>query len=242
MNPPSKPLYDMMVECTAQTKQDFEFEGQLIRNIGGMYIALFANIDEEKIESSSQRAALYLTIRTFRFFQCAINNAYDGYYEVAMSLLRNVYENDILSSYLGNNELRAQKWLDGKNSFSQEWLRDKLGKKEGPYKALSTHFAHPNKFESILQILRKASDGTTDLIIYPEYDKEKCELVFHLGIMLGWSSLMHLNHPFKEYLSKNKQWKLDYHSWNKIMLEYIEERIVKKSSVKFRFENKLPEL
>lgn len=231
----------MMVECSTQTKSDFEFEGRLIRNISAIYIQAFVSINEKEIESFSQKAALYLTIRSFRFFQCAINNAYDGYYEVAMSQLRNVYENDILSSYLGKNELRAEKWLDGKNSFSQEWLRDKLGTKKGAYKMLSANFAHPNKIESILQILRKGSNGASGLMIYPEYDKEKCELVFHLAIMLGWSVLMHLNHPFKEYLSKNKQWRSDFYSWNQVMLHYIEERIVKKSKMKFRFKNKLPD-
>jgi hypothetical protein len=126
MNPLPKHFYDMMVECSDKAKKDLEFESQLIRNVRGMYIELFVNINEEEIESASQRAVFYLTARTFRFLSCAVNNAYDGYYEVAVSLLRNVYENDILSTYLGDNELRAQKWLDGMNTFSQEWLRENL--------------------------------------------------------------------------------------------------------------------
>jgi hypothetical protein len=125
--------------------------------------------------------------------------------------------------------------------FLPRMVKGKLGMKEGVYKALSTHFSHPNKYESILQILKDEPNNTTSTILYPEYDKEKCEFVFLLAIMLGWSSLMHLNHPFRDYLSKNMEWRSHYRSFNKIILLFIEEKIVKKSGVKFKFKDKLPE-
>jgi hypothetical protein len=239
---PPKPLYDMMADCTAATKKEFEFENQLLSNLGGTFIQMFDLIFKEPLKHNNEIAVLGISIRTFRYLQAATNSIYDGYYEVAMSLLRNVYENNLLVYYLARHEDDAKQWLLGKKYIQQWFLRREIGHAKIPfYKALSTFYAHNERAESLTPIMHRGKDKELNFDIYPEFSKEKCLECLYGFIMLQWQAIMELNHAFKDRLSKDAQWNAGYLGLNKVLLVYIEEKIIKKSGKTFKFQNKLPE-
>jgi hypothetical protein len=239
---PPKPLQDMMADCSVATKKEFEFENQMLRVMGGTFIETFDLIFKESLKHNNEIAVLGISIRTFRYLQAAINAICDGYYEVAMSLLRNVYENNLLAYYLARHEDNAKQWLLGKKYIEQWFLRREIGHAKIPfYKALSTFYAHNERSESLTPVMHKDKMGKLTFDIYPEFNKEKCKECMYGFIMLEWQAIMELHHAFKERLSKDAQWSANYLGWNKVMLEYLQEKIIKKSGVKFSFREKLPE-
>jgi hypothetical protein len=237
---PPKPVKDMMADCTEATRKEFSFEHQLSRNMGGIFIEVLELIEKGGIHNASQMAVLGLSTRTFRLLQCVGDHIFDGYYEVAMILLRNIYENNLLVHYLVGNEKDAQLWLEGRKNFEQKYLRTKLGHDNKFYKALSTWYAHPERVNVLTSVIKKMTDDKVDLRIYPEFDRDWCQTYLYYYIMLYWESVVELQYAFRDYLWKNEDWVNHFAEWNELVLTYIQERIIKKSNMKFMFKHKLP--
>jgi len=235
---PKKPIKQVMSDNTLATTKDFEFEHQLLRNIGGINIELFVLIEKDAIRSKKQLAILTLATRNFRLLQCINDCIFCGYYEVSMALIRNLYENLLHISYFQKNEKETERWLNGKH-FQPKFLRNKLKDESGLYGFLSNIYTHTN-VESIVPIIKMFNAKKLDLKYYPLYDKEECRRNLHFSIMFGWLNNLELQYAFKDYLWKNNKWKRNFIKWNNLVLTYMQEKIIKKSKIKFEFKNKLP--
>jgi hypothetical protein len=117
----------MMADCTESTKRDFPFESQFLLNLAGIYLEIFDLVEKRPIKSMTKIAQLIVSAKNFRFLDSASDQIFNGYYEVGMSLLRNVYENNLLTKYLQNKEAESEAWLQRKLALSQKDLRRKLG-------------------------------------------------------------------------------------------------------------------
>ncbi len=236
---PPKSLKEMMADCTTKTIGEFPFEGQLSRNMGGIFIQLFELTSKGPLTTHGQVAALTLAIRNFRFLQCAADNIFDGYYEVGMTVLRNVYENNLLATYLSRNPEKSKEWLSGRY-FDQKFLRNAVGQSNSIYGVLSEVYAHPGSVRSVILLFEKIEKRTLTLRLYPEFDSRKCSIAIQFLLMMNWHSILEFQYAFRETLWKNETWKTNFTTWNEIIVKYIEEKVIKKSDLKFEFKNKLP--
>jgi len=236
---PPRPLKEMMAECTESTIREFPFENQLSRNMGGLYIQLFELTSRIPLRDYTQLAAFTLAIRNFRFLQCVGDNIFDGYYEIGMANLRNVYENDLLATYLLRDEGESKRWWTGKY-FRQGYLRKEVGHSNRMYSFLSNVFAHPNSVKSVTPLLGKIDKRVVSLKLYPEFDPKRCWESLQFYLMAKWTSILEFQYAFREVLWKNEKWKSDFIGWNEIVMKYIQEKIIKKSNMKFEFKDKLP--
>jgi len=229
----------MMAECTQNTIEEFPFENQLSRNMGGLFIKLFELTSQNSLKNYTQLAAFTLAIRNFRFLQCIGDNIFDGYYEIGMANMRNVYENNLLAAYLSRDEGESKRWMKGQY-FDQKFLRDKVGHSNKHYRFLSEIFAHPGSVKSIFSLLEKIDKRSLSLRLYPEFDQKRCWDALRFYLMSEWTSILEFQYAFREVLWKNEKWKSDFIDWNEIAIKYFEEKVIKKSNMKFEFKDKLP--
>jgi len=225
MATPQKPIKELMADCTISTVNDFRFEHQLLRNIGGINIELFDLIFNISITSHLQFAILNLAIKNFRLYQCIDDCLFNGYYEVGLQLMRSMYENILLMQFFIQEETAAEKWLNGKK-YKSSYVRKKVEGGTKLYGMLSDLYVHAN-LESLIPIIKSLKENILEVIIYPEYSKEKATFNIQLSILYGWLNNSHLQYAFREYLWKNEEWKERYIEWNEIVMTYVDEKLKK---------------
>lgn len=193
-------------ECMSSFKEEFSSTSQLLTELDSMYVNLIESVEQFGKQNSSQFAIYLISIRVFRFIQATRNNITSGYYEVAVSLLRTIYEDTTLMSYLCNNENDAYEWIQNDKKFPHSVLREKLGMDKDLYVSLSNNYAHSQKVSSISPLYEKYGEDDFKLQVYPKFNREKAIFATRFMIQLEYMALKAFQQTFKNTHWMDSKW------------------------------------
>ena len=181
---------DAEKECMQKTKQEFSDVLQSLTDLNDIFLQFFKHIlpqSHKKDLGTHLIVTIIISVRSFRLLQNCIKPITAGYYESGMILIRSIYENNMLLSYLKDKEDVAEKWLVGEKSFTQKFLREKAGMDNTPYKVLSNEFAHPNEVRGTLTSF-SLGESTLDMHIFPIFDYDKAHGLYYC-LITGFNAL-----------------------------------------------------
>jgi hypothetical protein len=228
---PSKSLEEFASDCTTRTIETFILESRLAKNAEKMYIELMDLAIRSPKMSSKQLVILALSIKIFRLLQCIKDEFMSGYYEVAQSSLRSVFEHSQLVTFFAKHEDKAHKYLHG-TKYDPQQVRDKIA--DGPenieaikaaYKAFSDYASHAYSVKSLATIIEKVQGKTVEFIIYPSFNKDEAQLCFSYFLHWYWFSIVKMHEAFSDRLKDNKLWLEKFAKWDDVFVKYIKEDI-----------------
>lgn len=214
-----------MLQCMIKTRQEFNYEDQLIKEIYDVFIEIIDSVEDITVKTNSELAVVSLSAKNFKLFQSILDCLYYGYYESGMILLRSAYENLVLMLYLAKNENDAEGWLRNKKAFRQSELRQKVGFDNELYKMLSNFFTHPNKIES-LQTMYYGKGSDHYFKIYPRFEKEGFQESFNYLVSVYWLTVLQLQFIFKEKLWSRNDFKKRIDDMTKTVMKYIDDNMI----------------
>jgi hypothetical protein len=108
----------------------------------------------------------------------AIDALENGYYEVAMTLLRSFFENKLVMMYFDKFPTEAEQWWMNDKKIEQAKIREKLGLKveKGTYGLLSNNYAHPLRSDSLIPMIQSSGKTWEGFHPYPYYIQIECRL------------------------------------------------------------------
>jgi len=226
---PPKPIKEMETDCAQVTKRKFELECTLMDKAQEMFIEIMDLTIRTPKMSSKHIAILALSIKIFRLFQCIREELMSGYYEVAESELRSVFEHVNLVTFFSKYEDNAHKWLKG-TKYDQKTVREKLTLDpelrkaySEAYSAFSNYASHPQSIKSLATIIEGIKGKTWEFIIYPKFNQSEARFCFSYSIHWYWYSIIQLHETFARELSVNKDWIRKYGEWDQVFTKYMME-------------------
>lgn len=210
--------------CKELTAKRFPTEVGLVKQIDRIYYEVLKKTGEIKPQKRVQQANFALAVRGYRALHTAMDALENGYYEIAMTLLRSVYENYVQMDYFVTNPEAARQWIEEDKEFEQGDMRKKLGLSGDFYKLLSRNYAHPLKVTSIKPlILEVTDDGKMSLNIYPVFSDTECYTSLFLWIFFANKIIVQVQRVFVAKDIPDKKWMQRVVDVQKLVEQYIEE-------------------
>ena len=191
-----------------KSKREYKIELALMKENLDFFLKTFEVLSKKKVHnfSFSQDASYMISYRIFRLIRCAFNSSLEGYYEVAMALLRISYENHLLINYLSKNEREAKLWFEGK-IYKPTFLRKNVSYSSDSLYRDMCEFIH-SSFKSTFAFT-ETENGKTKATL-GEYNKTQFMNVFMLMQMTLISTMILLSLTFAQELMTNEKWHSDF--------------------------------
>jgi len=185
------------------TQKDFQRE---IKHVGKMFdyfFKIFKFLTEHSGDFFTEHdymkwSIMLLFLRNFRIFRCAYRAMLNGYYEVAIAMLRMAFENHLLMFFLLTREKEAENWWHGKK-FAPRFLKSEVRKDwsyDTVYRNLSV-LIHAN-FE-VTKFFSNPKDR--DLAVWiTNYNPKRFVESLHPLLYFGVGTLMIMPMAFKDKL------------------------------------------
>lgn len=201
--------YNAMKTCKEQASKEFITELSIVKQLDKIYSEILDKSIPIKSQKFVQVASCGLAVKSFRSCHYAMDALENGYYEVAMTLLRSVLENRLLMMYFDKFPAEAKEWLINDRKIDQKKIRDKLNLgvvEKDLYSVLSNDYAHPNKSNSIIPIIYD-SDNQNEFHPYPYYNSNECRLAFGCWIKFVKDTITLLTRVFSvKELGDDRTW------------------------------------
>ena len=196
------------LRTTRKSKREFKKELALLKENLDLFLKTFEVLSKRNVQdfSSSQDASYRISYKIFRLMRCAFNSSLEGYYEVAMALLRIAYENHLLMNYLSKNEREAKLWFEGK-IYKPTFLRKNVSYSSDSLYRNMCEVIH-SSFESTFAFT-ETENGKTKATL-GEYNKTQFMNVFMLMQMTLISTMILLSLTFAQELMTNEKWHSDF--------------------------------
>lgn len=187
-----------------KSKREFKKELALLKENLDFFLKSFEVLSKEKVQdfSFSQDASYRISYKIFRLMRCAFNSSLEGYYDVAMALLRIAYENHLLMNYLSKNEREAKLWFEGK-IYKPTFLRKNVSYSSDSLYRDMCEFIH-SSFKSTFAFT-ETENGKAKATL-GEYNKTHFMNVFMLMQMTLISTMIWLSLTFAQELMINEKW------------------------------------
>jgi hypothetical protein len=185
--------YNAMKSCREQAYAEFAVELAVIKQLDNAYSDILDKAHPLPSLKFHQLADCALATKSYRSLHNAIHALENGYYEVAMTLLRSVLENRNVMRYFAQFQNEAEPWLLHGRKIDQSKIRDrlKLGVEEKEfYNMLSNNYAHPNKSDSMIPNIVDIT--TVEFHPYPYYDSNECRLSIGCWIKFAYDTITFL--------------------------------------------------
>lgn len=190
--------HEQMQFCKECVSKEFGNELSIARTIIERYCEFLKEAGKVQSQTKSQIAIYALAVRSYRALHCALDTLENGYYEVAMTILRSVYENMLQMMYFSSRAADAEKWLYEGKDFSQKEIRNSLGKDGKVYKMMSEDYAHSLLIRSMVPLTSERSAGTQWRVDpYPSYSPYDCEFCLFCWIDFAGGTLKQLLNDFR---------------------------------------------
>lgn len=174
-------INDAEEKCKKQTKKEFPDAFHTFEDLNKIFFQIFEHVTPQSYNSrwgSNLVVTLIISTRSHRLLQTSLDAITKGYYESGMILMRSIYENNMLLSYLKDKREESGKWLVGKKSFTQQFLREQAGSTNRIYKFLSSNFAHPNEMRSSFSSISLAEKPAIELNLLPKFRYDHAEAIY----------------------------------------------------------------
>jgi len=153
-------------------------------------------------------------------------NLKKGYYDVAMTLLRIVYEDLVQMKYFVKDPKAAEKWwfMKKDEKRKQAKMREIVGMTNDIYGLLSNHYSHPMDLKSLIPIiLTVGDDRKTKYHSYPYYLHDECRYSFALWIHFANKTIKELQNVFKAAQIGDNDWIRKVLEVQKVVRDYTKE-------------------
>lgn len=189
-----------MKNCKDHTSKEFGENLRIVKLIDERYYELLK--EAAKVQQTPHQIANYaLAVRSYRALHCAIDDLENGYYEVAMTLIRSVYENMLQMMYFAKYEDEAKKWLYEAKKITQQEIRKKLGKDGSAYQMLSEDYAHPQKIRSLISLTSEGTGKDWKINPFPVYSNYDCLFCLFCWVDFAGGTLKQLRDDFRQALT-----------------------------------------
>lgn len=187
-----------------KSKREFEKELCFVKETSEVFLRTFEALSNQNVQefTFSKDATYRISYRIFRILRCALNASLEGYYDIAIALLRIAYENHLLMNYLSKNETEAELWFRGKR-FSPAFLRKNVSYASDSLYQEMSEFIH-SSFKSTFAFTEMEKGRTKATI--GAYDKRKFRNVLILILMTMATTIIWLSLTFAQELMANKEW------------------------------------
>jgi hypothetical protein len=182
----SETRYNAMKSCKEQAYGEFATELAVVKQLDKIYSDILNKAHTLRSLRNHQLADCGLATKSYRSLHSAIDALENGYYEVAMTLLRSILENRNVIRYFAQFPDEAKEWLINGRKIDQSKIRDRLrlGAEEKEfYNVLSNLYAHPNKSDSLIPNI--VDTASVEFHPYPYYDSNECR--FSIGCWIRYA-------------------------------------------------------
>jgi hypothetical protein len=210
-------------ECREFALKEFPAENSIVKQLDKIHYEMLQKTGQVTSQTDAQKANYALGILSYRTLHCALDNLEEGYYEIAMTLLRRVYEIYVQMSYFAKFPDDAKKWWEEDKKFDQKSMRDKLGMKSTAYAMLSTSYAHTLKVESIASVIFDNKEGKLSMNHYPVYSHHACKMCLLSSIVFSHNTLIQYQQVFRADQIVDKHWMGQVGRIQKLVNAFIEE-------------------
>ncbi|MDQ3966890.1 MAG: hypothetical protein M3275_00670 [Thermoproteota archaeon] len=184
---------------------EFDSELRVVGYIDKRYYEMLKEAAKFRSQTKPQIANYALAVRSYRALHCAADDLENGYYEIAMTLLRSVYENMLQMMYFARYPEEATKWLNEGKELPPREIRKKLGKDGYTYSMLSEDYAHSLKVGSLIPLTSERSGDDWQVNHYPVYSPYDCEFCLFCWIDFAGGTLKQLFEDFRMALTMSGQ-------------------------------------
>lgn len=223
----SETRLDQIKGCKELSVKYFPTETSLVKQVDKIYYEIIKKMGNVKPQTRSQQANFVLAVRSYRALHCALDNIENGYYEVAMTILRSIYENYVQMDYFVTREEAARQWLAEEKTFKQGDMRKELGLSNDFYNMLSNNYAHPRELKSIKPLVLDISDdGKLSINHYPVFSNSECYTTLFVWIFLANKCIDQIQRVFKAADIApfvEKQWIQEMQDIKNLVEQYVAE-------------------
>jgi hypothetical protein len=205
----SKTQENAMKYCKEYAYTEFPIDLSIVKQIDRIYSEFLERIDHIHPRNYLQESNYALAVRSYRLLHCAADKLENGYYDVAMTLLRSVYEDLVQMTYFVKDPTAAQKWwlMEKDKKRKQAKMRETVGMTNDIYGLLSNYYSHPMDLKSLIPtILTIGDDGNAKCHPYPYYLHDECRYSFALWIHFANETIKELQNVFKAAQIGDKHW------------------------------------
>lgn len=172
-----------MKDCKEQAAKEFGSEFDIITQVDEVYFEVLERIGLIPSKTYVQTANYGLAVRNYRLLHCAMDNLENGYYEVAMNLLRIVDECKNLMRYFakGENKNEAKEWWynASKKILSHGEVRKRLGISGDMNELYADFYTHSYDFRSLVHVVL---DEQNEYHLFPYFIRDECHRCLGLWI------------------------------------------------------------
>lgn len=174
----SNTRYNAMKLCKEKASEEFATELSVVKQLDKIYSDILERAHPLPSLNFHQLADCALAVKSYRSLHYAIDALENGYYEVAMTLLRSVFENRNVMMYFASFPNEAREWLLNHREIRQATIRARLNLQieKDTYGVLSNFYAHPNKSDSMIPNIVDTRPNQSEFHPYPYYDSNECRL------------------------------------------------------------------
>jgi hypothetical protein len=212
---------EAMKDCKEQAAKEFAAELEVITQIDEVYSELLGRIGPIPSDNYVLLANYGLVVRNYRLLHCALDDLENGYYEVAMNLLRTVDECKNLMRYfaIDKNKNEAEVWwfnkgekgkkvngkkVKGDPILSHGEVRKRLGISGDMNELYADLYSHVYDFRSLLPMV--LDEKKLEFHFYPYFIPDECYRCLGLWIDYANKTIEYLQEVFKVEQVKDMAW------------------------------------
>lgn len=223
--------YDLQAGVASNTRKDFKTLLDLSGRIAGYYMTFIDEVATHDVTTKLGLCSLLLAARNQRLTGSATNLICDGYYEVAMPIIRTSLENYLLMLYLKDHPEIVDDFWNQKITIRSKKLVN-YGKNEMPWLGEHWHdlcesYTHANIVSMHSIAFNTDEKETTGFHTLPYYDKEKADAGLVTSIFMKWETFILFMKIFPDILKNMKGFAEDFASMSIAFSEYLKNKNIK---------------